>query len=331
MYSQLMSVDQRLGETLREESRSDEMRTLYETSLRDAEEAIRLFPRAVFPHDWFSNILHRLAEVAEAEGRMEDHAALHARAVAEAEARYRAAPGADTLALLAARRRNLARAVARLGRLVEARNLLLANRRSLAEAPPEWLNEGLVAARAVNAIVFRHLGVDPPPRPRVEVDRALEATAGLGSADADQLPAEGWARSAAHALRFDDPDRPSTFRESRAAQWFASWIHTIACDQRNGGHLDRAGRNADRLVALARLLVERNPNDPAAYLVLADSVEQVGKNAWRVNDRATIELSLRQAIDANLHARDLTPYDEFASHQLERRQRKLDEFLHPPR
>lgn len=260
---------------------------------------------------------------------MEDHAALHARAVAEAEDRYRAAPGADLLALLAARRRNLARAVARLGRLDEARNLLMANRNALAEAPPDWLNEGLVAARAVNAIVFRHLGIDPPPRPRVDVDRPLEMTAGLGSAEADRLPAEAWARSAAHALRFHDPDRPSTFRESRAAGWFAAWIHTIACDQRNGGHLDRAGRNADRLVALARLLVERNPSDPTAYLVLADSYEQVGKNAWRVLDRATIRLTLEQAIDANLHAVHLKPYDEFAHHQLERRRRKLDEFLHP--
>jgi hypothetical protein len=65
--------------------------------------------------------------------------------------------------------------------------------------------------------------------------------------------------------------------------------------------------------------------------VLADSFEQVGKNAWRVNDRATIELSLRQAIEANLRAVGLTPYDEVARHQLERRQRKLDDLLHPPR
>src|SRR5262249_49446655 len=146
-----------------------------------------------------------------------------------------------------------------LGRRDEARSALLANRRALEDVPRAWLDEGVVAARALNPMVFRHLGLDPPPSPLAE-------GAGLGSAEADRLPAEAWARSAAHALRFDAPDRPATYRESRAVQWFTSWTCTIASDQRNQKHLDRARQNADRLVALARLLVERNPNDPAAYL-----------------------------------------------------------------
>jgi tetratricopeptide (TPR) repeat protein len=264
MYSQLMSVDQRLGETLREESRADEMRVLYERSLRDAEAAIGQFPHAAFLRGWLDNILHRLAELAEAEGRMEDHEALHARAVADSDEQYRAAPGADTLVSLVARRRSLARALARRGRRDEARSALLANRRALEDAPRAWLDEGVVAARALNPMVFRHLGLDPPPCPRADGDGPLAEGAGLGSAEADRLPAEAWARSAARALCFDDPDRPATYRESRAAQWFTSWTCTIASDQRNRGHLDQAGQNADRLVALARLLVERNPNDPAA-------------------------------------------------------------------
>jgi tetratricopeptide (TPR) repeat protein len=327
LYSQLMSVDQRLGETLREESRPAEMRALYEASLRDTEEAIRQFPRAAFPRDWQFNLLHRLGELAEAEGRMDDLVALHERAVAGSEERFRESPGAESLAGLVMRRRNLARALAVRGRPDEAQDLLLANLRALEDAPADWLNEGIVAARALNPMVFRHLGLDPPPRPHV--DGPLASIAGLASVEADRLPADAWARSAARALRFDDPGRPAAYRESRAAHWFASWIHTIACDQRNGGHLDRAGQNADRLVAFARLLVERNPNDPAAYLVLADSYEQVGKNAWRVPDRAAIRRTLEQAIDANRRAVDLTPYDEVAHHQLERRRRKLDDFLHP--
>jgi hypothetical protein len=62
---------------------------------------------------------------------------------------------------------------------------------------------------------------------------------------------------------------------------------------------------------------------------MADSCDQLAKNAWRVDDRAAVELALRRAIEANRHALDLTPYDEFARHQLERRHRKLDDLLHP--
>jgi tetratricopeptide (TPR) repeat protein len=324
LYSQLMSVDQRLGETLREESRGDEVRVLYDRSLRDAEEAIRQFPDAAFPQSWLFNVLHRLAEIAEADGRMEDHEALHARALAASEERYRSAPDADRLAELTMRRHSLARALTLRGRRDDARAQLLANRRDLEDAPPDWLNEGIVAARALNLLVFRDLGIEPPPGTRSDPDAPLATAAGLGSDADDRLPAEAWARSAARALRFDDPGRPATYRESRAAVLFTTWIKTSASDHRKRGRLDQARRNVERLAAFARLVVERNPDDPTGLLVLADSCEQAGKNAWRVDDRATVRIALRRAIEANRRALDLAPYDELARHELERRERKLD-------
>ncbi len=63
--------------------------------------------------------------------------------------------------------------------------------------------------------------------------------------------------------------------------------------------------------------------------MLADAYDQVKKNAWRVEDRATIERNLRLSIDENKHALDLAPYDEIARNEMERHRRQLDEFLHP--
>ena len=103
----------------------------------------------------------------------------------------------------------------------------------------------------------------------------------------------------------------------------------MACDQRNEHRLADAVQTADRFVGLARLLVDRNPNDPAAHLVLADAYDQVKKNAWQVKDRAAIEWNLRRAIAENKDALDLAPDDELARNEMERHRHQLDEFLHP--
>ena len=330
MLRQRMAVDLRLGRTLREESRWVELRSMYEGSLRDAEGAIQQFPRAGFARGWLVEVLNGLAEAAAKEKRADDQVALLARTVAGAEDWYAAAPGTDALLSLVTTRRSLAMVLATRGRRAEAGDLLLANRCALRDVPADWLDEEVVAALALNAMIFWHLGIELPPKPRVEGACPLGAIAVLGSPETDRMPPDAWAKTAARALRFDDPDRPATFRESRAAWRFSSGIQSIASDQRTRGPLDRAGQIADRFLAFARLLVERNPDDPIAHLVLAEAYDQVGKNAWQVDDRATIRLTLMKAIEENLRALDKTPYDEVARHQLERRQRKLDELLHPP-
>ncbi len=151
----------------------------------------------------------------------------------------------------------------------------------------------------------------------------------LGSPEGDRLPAQIWANLAARALHIGHGPRRATFRESAAAYQFTRQLQSVASDQRNSQRLPEAVQTADRFVCLARLLVERNPNDPAAHLVLADAYDQVKKNAWQVKDRAAIEQNLRRAIDENKDALDLAPDDEIARNEMERHRRQLDEFLHP--
>ena len=120
------------------------------------------------------------------------------------------------------------------------------------------------------------------------------------------------------------------FREAEAAFEFTRQLVRIAIDQRHSGQFHRTRQTVDRLLALGRIVVERNPNDARAYLLLAEAFYQEQKNAWRpTEDRPTIVLSLRRAIDAAQHAVELAPDDDLARHELERLRRKLHDLLHP--
>ncbi len=50
---------------------------------------------------------------------------------------------------------------------------------------------------------------------------------------------------------------------------------------------------------------------------------QLYKNAWQIDDRATIERNLRLAIDATQHSLDLDPQHPNARSHLEERKRRL--------
>ena len=330
MFFQLMSVNERLRLTLSEQHRWDELRSLLDQSLRESEYAIRQFPRSTFARGWQASHLGCLASVAERQGRTAEREAIHRRAIAGIDEWARIDPGDSPLTQLTWHRRALARALVDQGRRTEARDLLIANRRSLEECPPDVLNcEPVVAERVLSGLDFLHLGVGPPPAPRAESAGPPDPLAMLGSPEADRLPAPIWANLAARALHIGDGSRRATFRESAAAYQFTRQLQAVASDQRNSQRLAAAVQTADRFVCLARLLVERNPNDAAAHLVLADAYDQVKKNAWRVEDRAAIERNLRLSIDENKDALDLAPYDEVARNEMERHRRQLDEFLHP--
>ena len=65
------------------------------------------------------------------------------------------------------------------------------------------------------------------------------------------------------------------------------------------------------MIAYARLLVARYPDDSAAHLAMSDAYVQVYKNAWRDNDRVAIERNLRRALD---EARQALALDSTSSH-----------------
>jgi hypothetical protein len=207
--------------------------------------------------------------------------------------------------------------------------LLLANRHSLWSCAPEIVDHRIVAERIFSHIEFRHLGLGAPP-PGAEDNGNPDSGAILASAASDDLPATIWASLANDSIRSGGQSMLARFREAEAAFEFARKLGGIAADQRHSRQFHRARQTVERLLALGRIVVERNPNDARAYLLLAEAFDNEQKNAWRpIEDRPAIELSLRRAIDAAQHAVELAPYDDVACHELERWRRKLHDLLHP--
>ena len=79
--------------------------------------------------------------------------------------------------------------------------------------------------------------------------------------------------------------------------------------------------------AFAVRLASRYPNEPDSHLAIGESYMQFYKNAWQVDDRATIEQAMRLAIDVTQHAVDLDPKDSVARAILEYRQQRLKGLL----
>jgi hypothetical protein len=208
--------------------------------------------------------------------------------------------------------------------------LLLANHRSLAEAPPDRADEQVAIERVRNALDFHHWGLGPRPGSPLDEVGPPDPLTLLASPEGDRLSTEIWAELALRVLASTGPSPRGTSRETRAALWFTHDLKELAAARRRCNRLDPARRIVDRLSALAELLVKRNPDDASAYLVLADAYEQQSKNAWRPTpDRTAIERNLWQSIAMNRRALELAPHEEVARHELQRRERKLDDLLHP--
>jgi hypothetical protein len=329
-FSQLHSLDVRLRDVLFDLRRWADIQNLLKESIREAETAVRRHPRTISA--WRCQVHHHpsLAELAARHGRANDCETHFRRAIACAEEWSRVDPGGEPLVVLVQCRRSLATRLASCGRQVEARELLLANQHSLWRCAPEIVDERILADRIFSDMEFRQLGLGAIPRPTAKETGRPDSRPVLASAASDDLSATAWANLAAASLHLGDQSVSAKLREAKVAFWFEQWLGGIAADQRRRGRFDQARKTADRLLAFGRLVVERNPNDPLAYVVLADAFDQAHKNAWRpTEDRPAIELNLRRAIEAARHALDLAPEDEVARHWMERLLRKLFHLLHP--
>jgi serine/threonine protein kinase len=329
MLLQLYLVNTRLGVTLAQESREDEARHVFECSLREAEDALRRFPDSSLPRGWLIDSLDQLAQLADRGKRPEEVEAFRARAISGAEEVFRAAPRVDALVTLLYHRRALTRMLADQGRRAEAKALILANRRAIEESPCQGGDERIVIEYLLNAIDSWHFGIHSSLGPRIDGDRPPDALAMLGSPEADRLPAEAWAELALRALRLAEKMCSVTLPESKSALRLTHALHDTASEQRSGRRLVPARQTADRMLALARLVVERNPEDSDAHLAVAVAYDEVCKNAWQVNDRATIARYLRLAIESNRRALEFSPDDERARATLESREQKLNDLPHP--
>jgi hypothetical protein len=103
------------------------------------------------------------------------------------------------------------------------------------------------------------------------------------------------------ALGIDRSAVPAVaFQVGMSAPWHGS-------RQRKADLLGDARRTAACLAAFARRLVQRDPDEALFHLLLSQAFEQESKNAWKVEDHATIEAALRKALDEARTALKLDP------------------------
>jgi hypothetical protein len=328
MLRQLHRISNRLGRMLVEQHQWDEARRLYQTSIEEATVAILRFPRTGCYREWLVTTLLNLATITEKDHNLGETEALLRRAVLHAEEWSRDDPAAGLIPPLIWSRRELARVLAGQGRHAEAGALLLANHRATGEAARDRPDATSAMERIRNVLDFQSCGPAPPPDPRADEVGPPDPLTLLASPQGDRLPPEAWAQLALRAHQDTRTSPPATAGESQDALAFSSRLTEVASAQRLLHRFEQARRTADRLAALGRLLVERNPSDHRAYLVLAEAFEQEGKNAWEpVENPKIIERSRYQAMAVTRRALELAPYDELTRHQLERREQKLNEFL----
>ena len=170
--------------------------------------------------------------------------------------------GEPHLGSVADARRALAWHLASRGRQAEARELLLANHHWLLHCGPElFMGDKIVADRVFSYLEFRYLGLGAFPPITAEETGRPDCEAVLASAASDDLPATAWANLAAASLHFGDQRLPANL-EAKVASWFTHNLAHTAADQRHRGQFDQARQTVDRILALGRLVVERNPKDP---------------------------------------------------------------------
>jgi hypothetical protein len=88
-------------------------------------------------------------------------------------------------------------------------------------------------------------------------------------------------------------------------------------EQRQAGRLDDARWTTASLFAFGKVLSGRDPSEAAFHVVLSEAFDQEAKNAWKVNDRPTIEAATRNALAAARTALHLEPRNTAARIKVE--------------
>ena len=109
-----------------------------------------------------------------------------------------------------------------------------------------------------------------------------------------------------------------------AALQLAEMAFGRATEQRKAGRLDDARWTAASLLTFGKLLARRNPDEAAFHVVLCEAFNQEAKNAWRVDDYATVESATRNELVAALTAIRLDPRNVMARIKVAGLQDKMD-------
>ncbi len=102
-----------------------------------------------------------------------------------------------------------------------------------------------------------------------------------------------------------------------------------ASSERRAAKIDDARRTTDRVNALAKLMLARYPDQPAAHLALKEAFKQRAKDAWQLDDRGVVERNWKLALAEARQALVLDPKNFHARHAVPDLERRLNDLRAP--
>jgi tetratricopeptide (TPR) repeat protein len=332
LHRRLTEADERLAALLFTQGRTVEARAFLDEAIASSGRLLAGDPRDVDAMTHRFQQFRLSALLLEPNGKVEESAGDLAAAVSLGELLLRLRPDLRITCDLADCRCVLAEMEDRLGRGGRSRSLILAN----IEMLDRRLTDVYDPATAVRRVLarddlVRFGGESPTPPDTLAASSPGSPLSRLASAEADRLPVETWAELFVRVL--DPPfgvEGTSPYLKAESGYFFIDLLVKMAAERRRSGHLDDARRSADRMLAVARFLVARYPDQTGAHLALSEAYVQLHKNAWRSEDRAAVLRYLRLSIDAAKQALVLDPDNAIARNRSVDLRRRLDKMPTTP-
>jgi tetratricopeptide (TPR) repeat protein len=312
IWKLVASVDLVLGRDLDVRGKLFEVRPLLVEAVFYLERILHKDPHDPFAQQHRRESLVRLANVIKRQGNTEESVRHWERAIALVGDML-AIWSNDELETLAGTLPYFASLVERRGDDQYARTILEATLRSLSNLPSNSLAARVrVYSRKIYAELF-----------------LLE---GPSRAEFERLNAEDWAeRTAGYLFSTLGPSDIDPIEGAESGYWLTRSLCVMAASERHNGKVEEARRIADRMHALAQLLVARYPDLPAAHLAMQNAFEQRAKNAWQAKDRVAIERNWRLALSETRQAGLLDPQDAETRLHVTVLQQRLNDLVAPPK
>jgi tetratricopeptide (TPR) repeat protein len=322
-----LPMDSRLADALVFDGKLAEARVLFEESINDLEALLRRDPANCQALFLLRDSLTRLAEVASHQEKIDESIRHIRRAVLVSEETCRLQASPDAIIALACDREALAIALACQGDMSEARELLRENRGMLQVVPETWGDTRIRSWRVLVHCDFIRMIEGAPSDPTETSSNGeaspLDQLSRLASPEGDRFSVRFGAETAYDALKPASLVHWGPHVHCEAGSFLCLHLSGTASKLRRLGKVDEARRVADRILAIALLMVERDPKRPAGYLALGDAYSQFSKNAWPSEDLDTVEEYLKRAVDATGEAVKLDLDDGHSRSLLARRRQRL--------
>ena len=179
--------------------------------------------------------------------------------------------------------------------------------------------EDRAQGRSVRAALWLH-------KTKLELDQ-LNQEIPLGAIN--PLAAEKWADRVAMSLSSISRPRAWVRRRNPRLRLNLYSSHSVRRRRlmRHDHNLDEASRTTDRIHALAKLMVARYPDQPAAHRCLCQAFSQRAKNAWQFQDRDEVERNWKLGLDECAQALRLDPQDAWVGRFMTELQPRLKDLL----